>query len=496
MTPRSEGRGQATISFFRPDAAVFILLGALALLWPLLWTGGLPFMMVDSAIYADQGERIWSVVHGMIASTQSVPQDPGVSGVAADPGVAASLSGQADSDDTVRSIPYAAFVGAFLPIGAGAVLYVQAVLVMATLYAAVAPTMRRLPWWLLAGICGLVLVVTPLPTMASFLMPDIFGAVIVLFAIRVVLGLGALYPLSRAILIAIALLAVTFHYGNVPFAVVLLGVAALLQANRRQALRSLAVVAGGIAVFAVGLNMVIGLVAFEGASAAPNRAPIVLARSIEDGPARWVLEEDCASPAPRYALCEYWGTDIPTNVGAALWDEGGMDRAPPELYARIRAQEIALLAEGFRSYPLHQVGAFLGNALDQVLVVDTDYAFPAVFRVRDDGRRSVEIVENTAITGLYPFLNAAHAVSYFAGIAILVAMILIPGHPAQRRVAIVVLSGLAINALIFGGLSAPVARYQARIAWLALTVALFALADRWAIRGGSAAVPERRRLEG
>lgn len=487
--PRAE---QREISFFRLDALAFIFLGALLLLWPLLLTGGMPFMMVDSAVYADQGERIWSAITNLVAPPPSVTEVSEAVGVGGggggDGGLVQSLRGQAGSDDTVRSVPYASFVGLFLPLGAAVVLYAQSVLVMAALYAVVAPVMRRLTPWLLAGICGLVLLATPLPTMASYLMPDVFGAVIVLFAIRVVLGLGQLRPASRAILIAITLLAVVFHYGNVPFAILLLGVAALLQTSRRRALRTLAVVAGGITVLAVGLNALIGLVAFEGVSAAPNRAPIVLARSIADGPARWVLEEDCASETPRYALCEYWGTDIPDSVGAALWDEGGMDSAPPELYSRIRAQEVDLLVTAFRAYPVQQVAAFLGNAYNQFLVVAPHYALPARFVLLENGRREIEIVHDTAFEAVRPALNTVHTAGYALGIAILVAMIAMAGDPRQRRVAVLVLIGLVVNAMIFGGLSAPVERYQARVAWLAPTLAALALALRWSRRGGAEAI--------
>jgi hypothetical protein len=36
----------------------------------------------------------------------------------------------------------------------------------------------------------------------------------------------------------------------------------------------------------------------------------------------------------------------------------------------------------------------------------------------------------------------------------------------ERDLALLVLVGLIVNALIFGGLSAPVDRYQSRIVWL------------------------------
>ena len=55
-----------------------------------------------------------------------------------------------------------------------------------------------------------------------------------------------------------------------------------------------------------------------------------------------------------------------------------------------------------------------------------------------------------------------------------------PSNPAARRVALLVLAAMFLNAMVFGGLSAPVSRYQARIAWLAMLfmMALLLTADR------------------
>ena len=38
--------------------------------------------------------------------------------------------------------------------------------------------------------------------------------------------------------------------------------------------------------------------------------------------------------------------------------------------------------------------------------------------------------------------------------------------PAERRVILAMVLGLVCNAVVFGGLSAPVDRYQARVVWL------------------------------
>ncbi|MEM9755031.1 MAG: hypothetical protein AAF914_03510, partial [Pseudomonadota bacterium] len=313
--------GRDRISLFSRDAAVFIFVGAALVLWPLALTGGHPFMMIDTAVYADQGDRIWSGVGQLFSSFDGADMDTAGAGAG---GAVDALRSQAAADDTIRSITYAAFVGLLLPAGAIWVLSVQAALVLAALYAVVAPALRSLSWGAGLAVCALVLVASPLSTMASFLMPDILGAVVILFEIRIAMGFHALDRASRIVLVLITIAAITSHYGNIPLAVLLFGIAALMRAGRRRAVLAVGAVAGGTAFVAVALNVAIGVVGFDTVSLAPNRAPIMLARSIEDGPARWVLEADCASAEPRYALCAYWGTDIPTNVGAALWNERGM----------------------------------------------------------------------------------------------------------------------------------------------------------------------------
>jgi hypothetical protein len=377
----------------------------------------------------------------------------------------------------VRSVPYAAFVGALLPLGPVAVLYVQAMLVMTSLYAVVACVLEapRRPLVLLGLVATLML--TPAATMACYLMPDVFGSVVILFAVSIALGLERIDLASRIVLFAIAVSAIMFHYGNVPLALGLFVIAALMRAGRKRLVQILFGVAGSTILVAVGINVMIGIVGFDTTSIAPGRAPIVLARSIADGPARWVLETNCASDRPRYALCEYWGTDIPSNVGAALWDDGGMESAPAELYARIRAEEIALLLEAARRYPAQQAAAFLSNTFDQALAVWPRYASAAQFAIRADGRRSRQAVNDTAFEALVPALRTLHEVGYALGVAGLAWIALRSRESTMRRVCVVVLVGLVLNAAIFGGLSAPVPRYQARVAWLALAVFALLLAQ-------------------
>ena len=287
------------------------------------------------------------------------------------------------------------------------------------------------------------------------------------------MGLSVLDPPTRIILLLITVVAITFHYGNVPLAVALFSIAAVLEPKHRRTIVKTGIVAGCIVLAAASLNFMIGVVGFGTASVAPKRAAIVLARSIEDGPARWVLEEDCASAEPRYALCEYWGADIPTNVGAALWSENGMEQAPPELNARIREEEVARLTEAFLSYPGAQTWALMENAWRQFFLVGARYTRPGDLVEARGGRIQLVVAQDTVFENIRDELGSVQSTLYIASLA---GLFLLRGY---RGVAVVLFAGLAINAAIFGGFSAPVPRYQARVAWVAFAVVVVLLADHY-----------------
>jgi hypothetical protein len=221
----------------------------------------------------------------------------------------------------------------------------------------------------------------------------------------------------------------------------------------------------------------IGMVGFDTTSIAPGRAPIVLARSIADGPARWVLETDCASDTPRYALCEYWGTDIPSNVGEALWDDGGMNPRLPSCTRASAQKRLPLLLEAAAQIP----GAAGGGLFVEHLRSGAGSSGRAMrvprnspsarWATRPTGRN------DTRSRRSVPALRTLHEVGYALGVAGLAWIALRSRESTMRRVCVVVLVGLVLNAAIFGGLSAPVPRYQARVAWLALAVFALLLAQ-------------------
>ena len=81
-----------------------------------------------------------------------------------------------------------------------------------------------------------------------------------------------------------------------------------------------------------------------------------------------------------------------------------------------------------------------------------------------------------------PIVTGVAAVSFLALLALLVTGRM---SAAQRAMFFMVCSGLLINAAVFGGLSAPVDRYQARMMWLVPGLLVLVLAQLSSERAAS-----------
>ncbi len=297
--------------------------------------------------------------------------------------------------------------------------------------------------------------VTTLPWFASYQMPDLMAAAVILWGAILAWRFDDLGPWQRVALTLIAAFAVAAHYGHGPVAAALYALVLLWRLVRRRL--TLAVVAAAMfpIFFAPLANLGASSVALDKPSAAPLRLPVLLARSIGDGPARWYLEEAC--PEAPLAFCEAFGDWVPRNIPQFLWDKDGIDSLTPELLERIRDEEFLVLARAFRAYPVEQTASLFGNAARQVVEVGLGgiRVENADGEVTDHARAVVRIFDRVVPIGVW------------TGAALLLWLALRGRltRPELETAAVVVL-GLLINAGVFGGLSAPVDRYQSRAIWL------------------------------
>ena len=217
--------------------------------------------------------------------------------------------------------------------------------------------------------------------------------------------------------------------------------------------------------------------------------PVLLARSIEDGPGRWYLEEECREE-DRYAICELFHP-LPKRVYDILWSADGLRSATPDQLARIRAEESEIVLGATMRYPLQQAAASARNTLYQMVLLGTGELLPwpeagADADIHTLAPKNADNYDD-AVLGLFDWITPAFTLLAFAVLAWRVATGRTQRYLAE--VAMLTLFALFINAAIYGGLSAPVDRYQARLAWLipALLALDLALGGR-SPRGGDEAV--------
>jgi hypothetical protein len=116
-------------------------------------------------------------------------------------------------------------------------------------------------------------------------------------------------------------------------------------------------------------NIVIGYVAFGDVSVAAKRFPTALTRSVVDGPARWYLEKHCATD--HYAVCEVFGTKIPSTVNDFLFYKWGLNgRATPEQMDRIRDEEAEIVIRAALEYPGYEAYNLSRNVIFQLAKFD------------------------------------------------------------------------------------------------------------------------------
>ncbi len=441
----------------------FVLLAVSVLLcWPMLIVET-PIAFYDTDAYFNRGYQIFAIVE------KALPFWGDSAAAQATAGVIATLE-DGDSVRAVRSVPYSIFTygSQLTPLGFFGTAVAQTVLVLPVLGGAVRPV-QTMVTDRSAALFLAVVFLTSLPWFASFIIPDLFAAAIVLYAVVLVGRFDELSWLQRAVLALITALAITCHYGHILLAVGALGSALglrLLQWRLR-----ISVLALGLAplVLALAANVLLSLVAFQSSGVAPKRLPILLARSMEDGPARRHLQEHCAKH--QCELCVILG-DVPDTVSGLLFEETGLRHATAEQLDKVRQEEPIILWRALQEYPVEQISSFLYNSGDQFISFGLE-DFGQVRLERLDNGRVQFIQTRDRDRTVFVVFNIVH-VLVLLGVLCVVGMMFYRRQfrPEDRAfsVYLVILATLIANACIYGGLSEPADRYQTRLVWIILAL--------------------------
>jgi hypothetical protein len=454
--------------------AALALALAVVLCWPMLLSGGV-YTFPDTASYLKGGDVIWTFITDLVGRAGADAPAGAATGPSARAAIDAAAADGGRGPVVVRSIAYSFFSFALFSTGGPILLALaQGALAVFTVFAFMGPaTEYRMPVLLTGAV--LIALTTSLPWFAVYMMPDLFAALVILHAALLIRRFDDLTRSQQVVLTAIAVFATASHYGNPPLAFGLFACALGWRAITRT-WSTAALVAAVVPVLMTPLaNLTISAATLDRPSTAPLRLPILLARSLEDGPARWYLEEVC--PEADLAVCVLFADGSPDNISCSSGRTGASKACRARPCCGSRTRNSTVLFRAFLAYPVHQTASILRNAAAQLpmlglgglqLSEGLDARFQAI--PPEEPRR------DAALKRL-----ASHAIvaSTWGSLAIF-ALALFSGRMRREDIEIVAMLtlGLLLNAGIFGGLSAPADRYQTRVVWILPVLVAIAVARR------------------
>jgi hypothetical protein len=465
-----------------------LVLVAAAMLWPAVLNGR-PAYYFDSAGYFTNGRAAVSAVQAKFE--RILPHKASTARLGTGEG-----EKSAKDVGSTRAVAYAVF--AFLtswPDGR----MVGTIVVQALLLAGV-----LLIWWRRAapgigwpaalGASLVLAAVSQAPWFTSFAMPDIFaGTGVLAFLAMALPSARPLSLVSRVFLVLVAALAFAAHTSHIPLlaAVSCLAMGLVVFKAWRNAtapdLREIGWLAAPV-ILGMAVVLTTSMIGFAQVSLAPKRLPLVLARSIADGPARWYLEKHCASE--HYTVCQVFPV-LPKNHAEFLFGPNGLRaRATPAQMDAIRSEETEIVRRAAREYPLQQAAISARNFFRQVFAWGLwDIDFRRELQLDANGTLVMRHVDETN-NARRVFIAASTALVLVA-VVYLTAMVrrLRPGELAVLALAI---TAVLINAAVTGVLSSVANRYGGRLIWVLPAIAIaFWLARRWpAVKPASEPIDE------
>jgi len=333
----------------------------------------------------------------------------------------------------------------------------------------------------------------------GFVMPDIYAGVAVICVALLFAYADRMSSLERVGLAAILAASAMFHPTHPVVAVVLtlagIGATHFLRSEGRP-LRVRALLATGSALgVAVALQFAFDTAARAVLGASPKRAPYLMARVFVDGPGRLYLDSVC--PETPFLVCAYRNRSF-KSVDEFLWSSTGvLQTLPVEQRLRLIDEEPRFVTAVAMHYPLSVLKAAVANAVKQFVLV-----WPAEAWIDPGATFSDPQWSGAEFFQVAPFLSLCVAnlgscvpalpealIASSIAITLLLSFAVIAAHfvAAWRRTtgtqqgnsahkpaivfASLILVGLVVNAGICGAISQPLARYQTRVAWLAVVAA-------------------------
>jgi hypothetical protein len=323
----------------------------------------------------------------------------------------------------------------------------------------------------------------------SWPMPDILGPLVYLAVLLLLFGRTALDQVERGGVVAIGVWGITAHASHLVIVAGLLGLLGLLWCLRWRPLQR-----QGFAVAWIASMMTAALLLQTAVHArmygkfsldTPGRPPFLMARLTADGPARDYLRTHC--PALGWTLCRYQDK-LTKNELNFLWSEGGVwQNATPSERRALRQEELPLALATLRTHPLQQLRYSAINFVHQLKNFGQYNFFP----IRDAKQWLAETFSPSAVAA-YEHTRQAHRYSLprwfnrmldvVLGLSVGSILWLIRrvwGDPRFQLLTVVVGFTVVFNAAATATLAGVSWRYQGRVVWMVVLVALLMVLRVW-----------------
>ena len=488
MRDVSSGRKWRAGSFLLLLAAVAICLAVLAI------NRG-PLYYFDTGSYFKQGNAALSLI--LPESVQKT--DPSTAGQ----GGNNTAKAEDDTTDGSRSMVYALLVAAFWRIGAlGGIGLMNLAAVFASVWLVTRVACRVVPLGhsnlQLTAIPLLVAGATSLPFYIAYVMPDIFAPVMIILIAGVV-AMGRDMRVSELIAsFALAAFAVVLHPSHLGIAGLMLPVVILAALLRVGHGRWLAVgFAACLVVVAIGERKAYEFAAVTVTSKDVIYAPYITARLIVDGPGLAYLDEHCPRPDFRadLATCALrealtWSDDPYRLTATHIIFErsarlGSFLLMPAADQKAVAGEQREFFFRVLADRPFSTVYALMENAGVQLMMNSVGMTVPNASVIRNTKTLSgLPEAQLGVLDGVLHrdqrwlgLADTIHSAIYLVSFVIVAGLLIWPGRiaPSLKVFVLFLLIGIALNALVCGGVSQPADRYGARVMWLVPFSAAFLL---------------------
>ncbi len=393
------------------------------------------------------------------------------------PSAPALTARQADGVTTARSVYYGLtyvagyWLGGVWALALGQALVTLAALVLAARHAVPLDPLRRI------AVLGAVALLTGLNFFVAAAMPDVFAG-LMLLAVAVVLAYAPRMPrLEYLFWLGLIALAGLYHKAHLAILAVTLILAAPLVWRRRG--RDLLLLAGAGVLAWMG-HVAVDAAVTKATGKPPIAPPFLLARLVGDGTAERYLRDVC--PKRNLATCAFLDK-MPMTENDFLWsrdpDRSVMGGADRQTRAAIAAEAGGIVLGTLQAYGGEEAAAAAGNVMRQLGDVGvSEYALTPKDNVAPIPMLAWAL-DHYAKTGIaegwMPLMEISVLMRsiYFAALVGIGMMLWQRGRApmskdnGEARFVLLLLIGIAANALVAGGISGVFDRYQGRVAWLA-----------------------------